>query len=228
MALPQTTALALAGRLEIPMSDGGRAWFTAFDEEFNLIAPSPNETRRAASLAETVELILPLLAALSGSDGAEESGGAAAVEEGLQRAPRRRVHLFGFSQGGTVVLEIARRLCGGSWADAVADSGGGGGGSGTGSAGCRAPAWLGSVVAVSASLLEERLPALEREQRGRDGAAAAGGVAGAQASVAGAAGGFMPRAVPVLITHGDRDEVVPRKAVERWVNAPPLRAGQLL
>ena len=34
---PQTAALALGGPHEVPLSGGGRSWYTVFDEEFNLI-----------------------------------------------------------------------------------------------------------------------------------------------------------------------------------------------
>lgn len=40
MALPQTATLALAGPMEVPETDGGRAWFQAFDEEWELIEVS--------------------------------------------------------------------------------------------------------------------------------------------------------------------------------------------
>jgi hypothetical protein len=37
MDLPQTATLALAGPIEVPESNGGRAWLQAFDDEFELI-----------------------------------------------------------------------------------------------------------------------------------------------------------------------------------------------
>ena len=37
MALPQTASLALSGPLIIPETDGGRAWFTTYDEDWELI-----------------------------------------------------------------------------------------------------------------------------------------------------------------------------------------------
>jgi len=37
MALPQTACLALSGPLEVPETDGGHAWFTAFDDFGELI-----------------------------------------------------------------------------------------------------------------------------------------------------------------------------------------------
>ena len=40
MQLPSTAALVLAGPLEVPETDGGRAWHEAFDEEWELIQVS--------------------------------------------------------------------------------------------------------------------------------------------------------------------------------------------
>lgn len=37
MALPQTACLALSGRLEVPETDGGRMWYTTFEEDGELI-----------------------------------------------------------------------------------------------------------------------------------------------------------------------------------------------
>jgi hypothetical protein len=37
MQLPQTACLALSGALEVPETGGGRAWFTAFDDDWELI-----------------------------------------------------------------------------------------------------------------------------------------------------------------------------------------------
>jgi hypothetical protein len=202
MALPHTASLALAGPIEVPLTGGGRAWVRSFDDSFELIAPAPGERRRARSLAETAALLLPLLAALAGeAPGASPGGGAAgggggeSGGDGAARPPRRRVHLLGYSQGGCVALEVARLLC---------PRGGGGGGG--------PPPWLGSVVSVAGPLLEEGLGEMEEEQRrrqagGHDAAGREGDAAGAAA-----AGG---RAVPVLVTWGDRDEAVPRSAVDR-------------
>ena len=55
LALPQTAVLALEGPLEVPYSDGGRAWFSAFEHNGTLICPAPGELRRLRSLASTVE-----------------------------------------------------------------------------------------------------------------------------------------------------------------------------
>ncbi len=37
MALPQTACIVVAGPLSIPETDGGRAWFKAFDDQWELI-----------------------------------------------------------------------------------------------------------------------------------------------------------------------------------------------
>ena len=37
LLLPQTAALALGGPQEVPFSEGGRSWYTVFDEQFELI-----------------------------------------------------------------------------------------------------------------------------------------------------------------------------------------------
>lgn len=37
MALPQTASLSLAGPIVVPETGGGRAWFQAFDDNFELI-----------------------------------------------------------------------------------------------------------------------------------------------------------------------------------------------
>ncbi|KAK3280976.1 hypothetical protein CYMTET_11208, partial [Cymbomonas tetramitiformis] len=93
MKLPQTATLAISGPLEIPMTDGGRAWYTAFDDDFELIQGVRGERRRLQSLEPTIALLQQLLQVL------HEQGG----------WPYKRIHLFGFSQGGTVVLELVRR-----------------------------------------------------------------------------------------------------------------------
>jgi hypothetical protein len=37
MQLPQTACLALSGPLEVPETGGGRAWFNAFNDDWELI-----------------------------------------------------------------------------------------------------------------------------------------------------------------------------------------------
>lgn len=115
MELPQTATLAVSGPIVFPeeLVDDGRAWFTAFDENWNLIQPTETETRRILSLKETSKLMNLLMDALTSHCG----------------WTRDRIHLLGFSQGGTVALDMALRACG--------------------------PYRLGSVVAISSSLLPE-------------------------------------------------------------------------
>jgi dienelactone hydrolase len=141
------------------------------------------ETRRIASLDQTVKLLIPILADLAGRG----RGG-------------RRIHLFGFSQGGTVALEVARQLTVPSSSNNNGSSSSSGSGSGSSGG---PPAWLGSVVSISGALLEEQLPQLERGKKDKGEEAARAGPAKA--------------GVPVLITHGDLDKVVSRALIERWV-----------
>ncbi|GFH07208.1 abhydrolase_2 domain-containing protein, partial [Haematococcus lacustris] len=94
LALPQTASLALGGPLEVPESDGGRAWFVTHEEEgWEPIQPRPGETRRLRSLDRTTRLISDLLSRL--------------VDSGRWRY--NQLSLFGFSQGGTLALEVARQ-----------------------------------------------------------------------------------------------------------------------
>jgi hypothetical protein len=46
MGLPQTCSLALSGPIEVPETDGGRAWFEAFEEDFELIQVWSERRRR--------------------------------------------------------------------------------------------------------------------------------------------------------------------------------------
>mmetsp|Transcript_17593 Transcript_17593/g.38367 ORF Transcript_17593/g.38367 Transcript_17593/m.38367 type:complete len:487 (-) Transcript_17593:208-1668(-) len=114
MNLPDTLVVAMAGPLSIPESDGGRAWFDIFDDEWDLIEPTRGEQRRVNSLAVSCQLMSQLI------DRVRQLGW-----------PASRIHLLGFSNGGTVVLELARRYCG---ANA-----------------------LGGAVAIAASLLPEEM-----------------------------------------------------------------------
>ncbi|KAF8060498.1 histidine--tRNA ligase [Scenedesmus sp. PABB004] len=151
MALPQTACLALSGPLRVPETHGGRAWFESFEADGELIQPRPGDTRRLHSLAATVSLVRQqLLPALSAAGG---------------WAPEQ-LQLLGFSQGGTVALELARACRG---------------------AACR----LGGVVAVSAALLEE---ALDQPGSGGGGDDAGGGGGGCDALIThGDADAVVPR-----------------------------------
>ena len=170
LRLPQTARLALEGTLEVPYADGGRGWWDAVDEE--------GEERRFGDPARVASLANTLAALDAALDALADAGW-----------PRHRIHLFGFSDGGTVrtrlresttpssltppgmqvVLELALRASGAQR--------------------------LGGVVAVSAALLPESLTALEA------GRAAVG-----------------PN-TPVLLTRGEQDEVVPLSAVLRTQTA---------
>ena len=96
MNLPQTSILALSGPIHIPETDGGRAWFTSFDENWDLIEPSPNETRRLHSLRVTRAKLSRLLDNLETRCGWN----------------RGQINLLGFSQGGTAALDLALNSCG--------------------------------------------------------------------------------------------------------------------
>jgi predicted esterase len=209
MALPQTTAVAPGGPQLIPETGGGRAWFTSFDDTWHPIQPHAGETRRARSLAATVAALLPALAQLAGAaprgGGGGGSGGGQGAEAGGGRL--RRVHLLGFSQGGTLALEAARQLCKGR-------GGGGGSGESGGAGGGGPPVWLGSVVSISGALLEEQLPQLETQASARSGTSSSRCSASGSTS---SADGAPQRRLPVLVTHGDSDRVVSRRAIERWV-----------
>mmetsp|Transcript_14044 Transcript_14044/g.23761 ORF Transcript_14044/g.23761 Transcript_14044/m.23761 type:complete len:452 (+) Transcript_14044:336-1691(+) len=152
MQLPNTLAVALAGPVEIAETDGGRAWFRMFDDEWNLIEPSRMEQRRICSLAVSCQLLCQLIDGLIDNHGWSPE----------------RIHLLGFSNGGTVVLELAQRY--------------------------RGKRALGGAVAVSASILPEQLQ--------------------------GASGGPVSQSPPtdVLITHGDKDQVVLRRHVMATVS----------
>ena len=81
------------GPLEVPYSDGGRAWFQAFEDDMRLIAPAPGETRRLRSLAAAADAVCAALHAL--------------VRDGGWRYDA--LQLFGFSDGGTVRCGVGAR-----------------------------------------------------------------------------------------------------------------------
>lgn len=96
MKLPQTCCVALAGPLQIPLLDEGRAWFEAFDEEFNLIQPAKGDRRRLISLRHTTTLLCQFIDQL--------------VLKG--NFLHNEIHLFGYSQGGTIACEVHTRFRG--------------------------------------------------------------------------------------------------------------------
>lgn len=111
MALPQTAILAISGPIKFPDEIlSGRAWFTSFDEDWNLLY---NDERRLKSLIITKKLLERAI------EGLAKYGWA-----------RDRIHLLGFSQGGTVALDLALHSCGENRK-------------------------LGSVIAISGSILPE-------------------------------------------------------------------------
>jgi len=117
LALPQTSYIALGAPFEVPLSASGRSWFTVWDSTFNLIEGRQGEERRVRSMQSTVDALEQLLMHLNVYCGWDF----------------RKLHLFGFSQGGTVAMALARR--------------------------CAAAQGkvLGSCVAIASGLLEEQL-----------------------------------------------------------------------
>ena len=103
MALPRTCCVALQGPHPIPFVDDGRAWFTFMDQEsFEPIDGSdPTDTRRVDSLDRVVTRLANLIDALTDADADDAAP--------TPTWPRSRVHLFGFSDGGTVALTAAMR-----------------------------------------------------------------------------------------------------------------------
>ena len=81
---PETPGPA-KGPLEVPHSDGGCAWFSAFEPDGALICPFPGELRRLRSLASTMDSLCEALRALVAQEWRYNQ---------LQR--------FGFADGGTV------------------------------------------------------------------------------------------------------------------------------
>ena len=104
--LPHTTCLSLAGPSPLPFGVPGREWFARLDLETgeDLPSRSSGDARRVASLASTRKALDALIDRLTNT----AKGG----------WPADRTHVFGFSDGGTVALEVsvarvgARRLGG--------------------------------------------------------------------------------------------------------------------
>ena len=94
LGLPHTTCLSLAGPLPLPFGVPGREWFARLDPETGCDLPSgPGDFRRAASLRQTRKALDALIDRLTNT-----------AEGGW---PSARVHVFGFSDGGTVALETS-------------------------------------------------------------------------------------------------------------------------
>lgn len=169
MELPQTAVMAISGPIVFPEEIiHGRAWFVAFDEDWELIQPNKRDERRLKSMRTATVLLDKVIEVMCKSYG----------------WTRDRVHVLGFSQGGTLALDLALRSCG--------------------------PRRLGSVVAISASLLPELLM---QEPKEMDKDVACGGAC-----------------TSVLITHGSQDNVLPRKDVQATRDFilkihPPVQVG---
>lgn len=98
LALPQTSALALAAPLTLPHGLDGHSWFDSFEEDGTLIGSGTSampDQRRQASIARSarpaLRALLKLLAHGCGWD-------------------LERIFLFGFAQGGTVALDALAHL----------------------------------------------------------------------------------------------------------------------
>ena len=126
MALPRTVCVALQGPHPIPFVDDGRAWFTFMDQEnFEPIDGTDlTDTRRTDSLERVVTRLSNLIDKLTDAAAAPSWRGS-------------RVHLFGFSDGGTVALTCAMRA--------------------------RGERRLGGCATVCASLLPEQLRGMTKE-----------------------------------------------------------------
>ena len=230
MALPATACLALAGPIEVPETGGGRAWFEAFDDNWELIAPRPGgerggagwlyvsgagglvcgrggcqcKGRRLCASVPDLSVARPrrthhptrpetrrirslerTVALLLPALARLAGALPAAAHHAGVPCRRRRVHLLGFSQGAAVALEVARRRPPGVW----------------------------SVVSIAGALLQEHIPALEQQQQQETQQQQQ--QQQQQESSSGDAAAPQQPPLSVLLTHGDRDAVVPRDAVER-------------
>jgi predicted esterase len=96
MNLPQTCCLCLRAPIALPLSMG-HTWYTALDIERDAddlaISPAPGELRRVQSLQQVRSRLILLL------DSLEKKGWSLS-----------KIHLFGFSQGGDVALDLAAAM----------------------------------------------------------------------------------------------------------------------
>ena len=97
--LPHTTCLSLAGPSPLPFGVPGREWFARLDRETGEDY-TVGDARRVASLVKTRKALDALLDRLTD----HLKGG----------WPADRVHIFGFSDGGTVALETCAARVGAS------------------------------------------------------------------------------------------------------------------
>lgn len=93
MSLPQTAALALGAPYEVPMFDGGRSWCTVLGGDLQVMVGKEGEGEALRSMQASVDALEQLLESLKAHCGWQP----------------RRVHAFGFSQGGSIAMELARR-----------------------------------------------------------------------------------------------------------------------
>ena len=208
MALPQTATLALRAPCGLPCGLGGHSWFPAFEEDGTLITATRSEQRRATGLGLAAAAVLGALRTLWGGGGATADaaavadggggggggGDAAAVQAALAgvlgcgRWAPERIFLLGFSQGGTVALEVARVMA----AEVGSES-------------------LGGVLALSASMLPEVLAAEEEQQPSSPPPPPLPLEQQQQQQQQQQQG----RSVPVLLLHGEFDPTVPSPHVHR-------------
>ena len=90
LSLPQTAALALGAPYEVPMFEGGRSWCT-------FVLSGTNSVEKEGEVFRSINASVDSLQALLHT-----------IQSQCSWEPRK-VHLFGFSQGGSVALELARR-----------------------------------------------------------------------------------------------------------------------
>lgn len=101
ISLPHTTCVSLLGNRPLPFGLEGKEWFENNDPETGDALPKDGkDSRRIESLQKTVHQLLAFIEALT-----TES------KQGLH-FQSHRIHLFGFSDGGTVALEVALRRFG--------------------------------------------------------------------------------------------------------------------
>mmetsp|Transcript_62773 Transcript_62773/g.198812 ORF Transcript_62773/g.198812 Transcript_62773/m.198812 type:complete len:229 (+) Transcript_62773:78-764(+) len=96
MELPLTAAIALPGPMEVPLTEGGRAWFAAFDSEYNPIPDNlrAGDRRRLDSLDQSLTALRKLMKLLAGKGW-----------------PPENIHVLGFSQVRPCPCALFFALC---------------------------------------------------------------------------------------------------------------------
>lgn len=108
--LPNTTCVSLLGCCALPFGLQGREWFENFDVTTGGELPvDENDCRRVDSLRKTVDDVLALIDALSGDS---TTTNRVNTHCPYTAVPKSRIHVFGFSDGGTVALAVALRRFG--------------------------------------------------------------------------------------------------------------------